>query len=185
MTDAQAASTDPESPSTADVQATRTDPRPESADPSTDGGSAPPLGAVDAAEFARMIALATDEQIAQGINGPQRKMVLDEIFYRMAEHVDPVKAKDAEAVVHWKILDRPDGGYDHYEVVLKDGRCTVTDSPEAEARVTMRVGPVDFLKLVSGKSPGPVMFMTGKLRIEGDLLFASQMTSLFRIPRPE
>jgi putative sterol carrier protein len=26
--------------------------------------------------------------------------------------------------------------------------------------------------------------MSGKLKIEGDLMFASQMTSLFRIPRP-
>ena len=51
-----------------------------------------------------------------------RKKVLDEIFRRMSEHVDPEKASNADAVLHWKILDRPDGGYDHYEVVARRRR---------------------------------------------------------------
>ena len=42
--------------------------------------------------------------------------------------------------------------------------------------------PVPFLKLVTGQESGPTMFMTGKLKIEGDLMFASRMTSFFRIP---
>ncbi len=129
------------------------------------------------------MATATDAQIAEGISGPQRKRVLDEIFRRMADHVEPAKARGQDAVVHWKILDRPDGGYDHYEVVLSDGRCTVTDSPEKEPRLTMKMAPVDFMKLVSGREAGPVMFMTGRLKIEGDLMFASQLASLFRIPK--
>jgi putative sterol carrier protein len=46
------------------------------------------------------------------------------------------------------------------------------------------IGPVHFLRLVSGNAAGPMLFMTGKLKIEGDLMFATTMTSLFRIPRP-
>jgi putative sterol carrier protein len=54
----------------------------------------------------------------------------------------------------------------------------VTEQP----RVTLTAAPVPFLKLVTGQQSGPVMFLTGKLRIEGDVMFASRMSSFFRIP---
>ena len=138
----------------------------------------------DAAQLSKLVAGATDLQLAEGMSDPEsRKATLDEIFRRMAEHVEPAKAKGNDAVIHWKILDRPDGGYDHFEVVLDDGACTVTDSPSREPRVTFRIGPVEFLRLVSGNANGPMLFMSGKLKIEGDLMFASTLTSLFRIPK--
>jgi len=140
----------------------------------------------DAGRLAEMVATASDEQLAEGMNDPEgRKATLDEIFRRMAEHVEPSKAKGNDAVVHFEILDAPDGGYDRYEVVLADGACTVTDEPAKEPRVTFKIGPVDFLRLVSGNAAGPMLFMTGKLKIEGDLMFASTMTSLFRIPKSD
>jgi putative sterol carrier protein len=43
--------------------------------------------------------------------------------------------------------------------------------------------PADFLKLVSGNASGPTMFMTGKLKLEGDVMLASRLTSMFRIPK--
>ncbi len=149
----------------------------------TDATPNPDLAAVAADEFAQMIAGATDDQIAAGINGPQRKQVLDEIFRRMADHVDGAKAKGTDAVIHWKILDHPEGGYDHYEVIVTEGVVKVSDEPAADPRVTLQLGPVDFIKLVSGREAGPIMFISGRLRIEGDLMFAAQLTSVFRIPK--
>jgi putative sterol carrier protein len=143
------------------------------------------VSAVDPADFAKLIAGASDEAIAEIVNGEQRKRVLDEIFSRMAEHVEPEKARGTDAVVHFKILDRPEelgGGYDHYEVVFGDGRCTASDQPEREPNVTLKVGPVDFLKLAASKASGPTLFMTGKLKLEGDVMLASRLTGFFRIP---
>jgi putative sterol carrier protein len=147
------------------------------------GATGEGIGEFDADQLAKLVAGATDEQIAEGMSDPEgRKATLDEIFRRMGEHVEPSKAKGHDAVVHFKILDAPGGGYDHYEVVIKDGKATVTDEPSREPRVTFSIGPVDFIRLVSGNAAGPMLFMTGKLKIEGDLVFASMMTSLFRIP---
>ena len=39
-----------------------------------------------------------------------------------------------------------------------------------------------FLNLAAGKANGPSLFMTGKLKLEGDLMLAQRMTSFFRIP---
>ena len=149
-------------------------------------GTGQSISDFDAGQLAEMVATASDEQLAEGMSDPEsRKATLDEIFRRMAEHVEPAKAKGNDAVIHFKILDAPDGGYDHYEVVLADGACTVTDEPAKEPRVTFKIGPVAFLRLVSGNAAGPMLFMTGKLKIEGDLMYASTMTSLFRIPKSD
>lgn len=142
------------------------------------------LANLDAGQLAALAAGATDEQLTEGMSDPAaRQAVLDEIFRRMAEHVDADKAKGINAVLHWRITDRPDGGVDHYEVVLNDGTCIVSEQTDGEPRVTFTVGPAAFLRLVSGAQPGPVLFMAGKLKIEGDLMFASQVATMFRIPQ--
>ena len=140
------------------------------------------MSGVDADQLAKLVGEASDEQIAQGMQSENRKQVLDEIFKRMADHVEPERARDTKAVVHFKILDRPAGGCDHYEVVLENGTCTASDSPSREARVTFKIPPVEFIRLVSGNASGPALFMTGKLKIEGDVMFAAQLTSLFKVP---
>ncbi len=140
---------------------------------------------VNPEDFAKLMVTVTDEQLAEMMSGPLRKQVLDEIFGRMAEHVDESKVGDTNTVVHFKILDRPEdqgGGYDHYEVVFEGGKCTVSDEPSRDANVTIKVGPVDFLRLASSQANGPALFMTGKLKLEGDLMLAQRITSFFRIP---
>ncbi|MGA8219824.1 MAG: SCP2 sterol-binding domain-containing protein [Solirubrobacterales bacterium] len=136
-------------------------------------------------DFARLMAEASRDQLEEIVSGAARKQVLDEIFRRMAEHVEPGKARGTNAVVHFKILDRPDhlgGGYDHYEVVFDDGTCIASDVVEREPNVTIRVAPVHFLKLAANQASGPTLFLTGKLRLEGDVMLASRLTSFFRIP---
>jgi putative sterol carrier protein len=138
---------------------------------------------VDEAQLVQIVAGATDQQLEELMASEARKDIVDDIFRRMAEHVDPDRARDVTAVVHWKIYDRPEGGYDHYEVVLEGGTCTVSESPSREAAITLKLKPADFLKLVSGNASGPTMFMTGKLKLEGDVMLASRLTSMFRIPK--
>ena len=143
------------------------------------------LAQFDPQQFAELIATASDEQLSEVIHGPLRKQVLDEIFGRMADHVEPSQVGNLEAVVHFKILDRPTehgGGYDHYEVIFAEGACRASGSPERDPKVTIKVTGVHFLKLAANKASGPVLFLTGKLKLEGDVMLASRLTSFFRIP---
>lgn len=137
---------------------------------------------VDAAAFARSIAQTTDAQLAEGMAGPLRGQILDEVFRRMTEHAKADRIGGVDAVVHWRIGGRADGGEDVYETVIRDGAVTVSEAPSATPRVTMRIGGVDFLKLVTGNQSGPGLFMTGKLKLEGDIMFAAGMASMFRVP---
>lgn len=147
---------------------------------------APNLGAMgdtDAAQLAAMVGQVPEEQLAEGMAHPEgRQMILDEIFNRMAEHAEPGQIEGVDAVVHFKITDAPEGGADVYEAVIRDGKVTVSKEPVEQPKVTITTAPVPFLKLVTGQQSGPVMFMTGKLKLDGDVMFASRMTSFFRIP---
>jgi SCP-2 sterol transfer family len=92
---------------------------------------------------------------------------------------------DLDAVFHFKILDRPADqrcGYDHYEVIFADVTCRASNSPERDPKVTIKVSGVEFLKLAANKASGPTLFLTGKLKLEGDVMLASRLTSFFRIP---
>jgi putative sterol carrier protein len=141
------------------------------------------IGDADASQLAAMVGQIPDEQPAEGMSHPEgRKMVLDQVFNRMAEHVQPEQIKDVDAVVHFAITGAPEGGADVYEAVFRGGEVKVNTEPAEQPRVTLTAAPVPFLKLVTGQQSGPAMFLTGKLKIDGDLLFASRMTSYFRIP---
>jgi putative sterol carrier protein len=138
---------------------------------------------VDPAAFVKAIADTPDEQLAAGMADEQvRTMVLDGIFSQMAEHFDSEKAAGTDVVIEWRILDKPGGGEDRYQVVVTGGACKVDKDASHAPRVTFTLKPVDFLRLVSGNAAGPTMFMTGKLKIDGDLMFAAGVQSLFRIP---
>jgi putative sterol carrier protein len=139
---------------------------------------------VDPAQFAQSVAKTSDDDLADGMRSEYRGIVLDGIFQGMVDHFEPSKAEGVEAVIHWKIGGRDDG-HDTYEVVIENGACAYSKEPKREPRITFTVDGVDFLKLVTGNASGPRMFMFGKLKIEGDLLFAARVQGLFKMPRPD
>jgi putative sterol carrier protein len=147
---------------------------------SGNGGS--DVAAVDAEEFARNISQASDEQLAEAMASEMRPTILNEIFSRMVQHFRADRAANVDAVIHWRIGGGPGGSEDHYEVVVRDGSLSFTDQPSEEPRVTFKMDGATFLRLVTGNASGPMLFMTGKLRIEGDMMFAPQVQGLFRIP---
>jgi len=139
---------------------------------------------VDANELARNMAQATDEQLGELMASPMRSQILSEIFRRMSEHLREDKARDTEAVIHWRIAGHPTNGHDEFETVISGGTCVVREHIETNPpRVAFTIDGADFLKLVTGNAAGPTLFMTGKLKIEGDLMFAATAASLFVIPK--
>ncbi|RCW47108.1 SCP-2 sterol transfer family protein [Halopolyspora algeriensis] len=148
----------------------------------TDGGGVD-LSSLGAEQFARLISRASTAQIEAVMARPElRENVLDEVFRRMGEHYKSDKARSTEAVVRWRIGTDE---HDHlrYECVLSGGTCTVGKQPEHEPRATITLGPVEFLKLASGNASAPTLFMTGKLKVAGDVGFAAGLTKLFQIPK--
>ena len=138
--------------------------------------------AVDPEEFAKNISKASNDDLKAAMSSPLRPTILNEIFSRMEEHFRADQAGNVDAVIHWRIGGGPNDSENRYEVVVRNGALSYTDEPSEEPRVTFKMDGATFLKLVTGNASGPMLFMTGKLKIEGDMMFAPQVQSLFKIP---
>jgi hypothetical protein len=115
-----------------------------------------------------------------------RYVVFAELFDRMAAHLDPAKVVGLRAVVHWAFTgapDSPDDGLDRYETRIHAGVCTTGDEPTADPRVTITISPVDFLRVVTGAVSTPMLFLSGKVRVKGDIAFAATLIGNFDLPR--
>jgi len=145
------------------------------------------FGALAAEDFSRLIKRASTGQLQAVVDRPQlQRTVLDEVFRRMSEHYEADRARGTEAVVRWRIgsiKDSSDERTARYECVLSGGTCEVREALADEPRVTITVPPVEFLKLASGNASAPTLFMTGKLKVAGDVGFATGLTKLFQIPQ--
>ncbi|MEU8089029.1 SCP2 sterol-binding domain-containing protein [Micromonospora sp. NPDC049101] len=134
-------------------------------------------------EFAQLVKSTPDDKIAQVMSGDLRDKVLGEVFGRMPALFRADRAGSTNAVIHWVITGRPDGGSDTYEVVIADGTCVVNETPQHDPKLSLTMGPVEFLKIVSGGANPVMMFMTGKLKAKGDLGLAANIANLFDIPK--
>jgi putative sterol carrier protein len=144
------------------------------------------LGKVDPTHFANLVARASKTQLDNVVTERSlRARLLDEIFNRMGSHVRPDRAKNLHAVVHWRLSGGTgDGGYDRYETVISHGTCTVNQEMCEKAKVTITIGPADFFKLITHQSTPAVLFVTGKIKVKGDLAFAAGLIGFFDLPKP-
>jgi putative sterol carrier protein len=116
------------------------------------------------------------QQQEGGVDG-----VLEKVFNGMSESFNPEKAAGQQAVVQYEI-GAPDGSHE-YAMRIADGRCEIDRGRAESPRVTLRIGLADFLRLITGAANGMQLFMTGKLKVSGDLFFAQTYQSWFDRPQ--
>lgn len=108
-----------------------------------------------------------------------RERVIDALVQHMASRFRPERAVGVEAVIHVKLWDRPGGGYDHRELVIRNGACTASDEPVEEADLTLKVRPEDLRKIVTGQAGPKRLAFSGRLRAIGDIRLGMRLTDLF------
>jgi alkyl sulfatase BDS1-like metallo-beta-lactamase superfamily hydrolase len=128
-------------------------------------------------ELAASIEGRSDDEIAKGVEAQGAEGVLRAVFDGMAQAFLPAKAGTQSAVVQYDVRV---GEKTHtFQLRVADGRCTVVSGTGAPARVTLSLGVADFLRLVTGKLNGMQAFMSGKLKLQGDMMFAQVMQGWF------
>src|SRR5262245_58274277 len=104
------------------------------------------FASVEPKQFAQLVKSTPDAKIKEVMQSDNRGKILDAVFARMPTLFRPDRAGSTNAVIHWAIADRPDGGTDTYELVIADGACTLSPTPARDPKLTVTVGPVEFLK---------------------------------------
>jgi putative sterol carrier protein len=134
--------------------------------------------------FARQVNRMPEERLDRIMRGWRRRGILRQVFFGMPRQLDRNAARDVRAVVEYRVRGRPDGGVDRYQVTIEDGRARARRGGDASPTVTLELEPAAFLQLVAGVATGPELFMRGRLQLDGDLMMATRLPSLFRIPAP-
>jgi putative sterol carrier protein len=137
----------------------------------------PDLSSISPEEFARMVAEATDDQIAQAVHAVGTEPTLNRVFEGMQNRFVPERAQGVEAEIQFVVKD--DGDEHAYVVSIQDGACAVARTLAEHPKVALTTDLISFLKMVAGKVGGPQLFMTGKLKISGDLFFATRIMGFF------
>ena len=142
------------------------------------------MSQIDASDFSSLSAAVEQRSNEELVNAIQQQDggvegVLEKVFAGMAESFSAAKAAGQQATVQYEISS-PDGTHE-YAMRIADGRCEIAKGRAESPRVTIRIGLADFLRLITGKANG--MFMTGKLKVSGDLFFAQTYQSWFDRPQ--
>jgi acyl dehydratase/putative sterol carrier protein len=115
-----------------------------------------------------------EESVSEGAEaGPS----LDEIFQGMQSAFQSDKASGVDATIQWLIKDGDEE--QPYALTIKDGQLTWEHGQAESPTVTLSTDRESFTALMTGKAQGPTLYMSGKLRIQGDLMLAQRMGSFF------
>lgn len=101
-----------------------------------------------------------------------------EIFDAMESRFRSEKAAGSAATIQYEISG-PDGGT--WNAVIKDGTCKVSEGAAAGPNLTLQMSSQDWLDMVAGKASGQMLFMSGKLKLKGDMGLAMKLPSLFQM----
>ena len=135
---------------------------------------------VDPSLFARLVKGASKQQLATVMSSSVRRPVLDAIFGRMSEFYSSKGASGNTQVVHWHIKDGSE--LDSFTTTMSGGTCSVTDGADGEYRTALTMPGTEFLKVVTNNANPVTLFMTRKLKVDGDVGFATALQKMFTIP---
>lgn len=99
----------------------------------------------------------------------------EQFFSEMPTRVDKEKVKDINATYQWKLSG--DNGGDWY-AKFNNGDIDVQKGEAESPNVTIVTGAQDWMDIVNGKQNAQMAFLTGKLKIQGDMSLAMKLQNL-------
>jgi putative sterol carrier protein len=132
---------------------------------------------LSAEDFARLVGQAEDGQIEQVIRGMGTQAVLERVFDGFRDRFKADAARGVTVDVQFVVTDQ---GEEHpFVVSIRDGTCEPRSGRVNDPKTTLTTGLVPFVRLVAGQANGVELFMTGRLKVAGDMLFAPQIMGYF------
>ena len=139
---------------------------------------------IDPSLFARLVKSTGKGQLEAVMASDVRRPVLDAIFGRMAEFYSSKGSSAKRQVVHWHVTGTSGSpsGSDDFQTVMQHGTCEVSEQLSEEPRTELTMDGVQFLKVVTNNASPVTLFMTRKLKVAGDVGFATALQKMFTIP---
>jgi putative sterol carrier protein len=99
-----------------------------------------------------------------------------EIFPVMATRLVPAKAEGISAIIQFN-LSGDNGGL--YWLKIADGKCESGQGQAENPKMTLKAAADDWHAVSTGKMNAMQAFMSGKIKIEGDMGMAMKLQTMF------
>jgi len=96
-------------------------------------------------------------------------------FDNLSENVDASKIAGMNSIFQFNL------GEEVYSVKVADGAVDVSEGATEGANIQLTMSPEDFLALTSGQLNSQQAFLTGKLKIKGDMQLALKLQNVFNL----
>ncbi|KAG7835863.1 hypothetical protein KL943_001512 [Ogataea angusta] len=94
--------------------------------------------------------------------------------------------KSLNSLVSFEINDKKTGETQYWVLDAKsDGTLKKTDKAADDAEIKIKIGDLQLRKLIDGKASAQKLFMTGKLKIKGNVMKAANVEKLLKFVGPE
>ncbi|SNQ49384.1 Alkyl sulfatase-like hydrolase [Frankia canadensis] len=141
----------------------------------------------DPARLVSGLSTMSEREISDLLGGPAGERVLDEIFRQMRDTFRPEQAGDETASVRFALTGGPGGSTRTYELRILDGTCTLVTEPApgdaapAGRALTITTDRVRFVRVLTGQVSGAKLFLTRKIKVDGDMKFGGKVMTWFGI----
>ena len=97
-------------------------------------------------------------------------------FKFMQEHFNPAAAKGLNAIFQWELSGDDPGTW---ALQFEDGECKLIEGGVEKPNVNFKLSSTDWMAITSGKLSGMNAFMSGKMKMDGDMGLAMKVQTLF------
>ena len=102
-----------------------------------------------------------------------------EIFEKMPEQFDAEAAADWEAKVQYNIEGEGGG---NWIIAVANGECNITEGTADDATATVETDAETWVGIAEGTVEPTTAFMTGKIRIQGNMADVMKSQKVFKRP---
>ena len=90
----------------------------------------------------------------------------------------PDAAEGIEATIQYHLTGE---GASDWGIHIADGACTVEKGPLENPTLTLTMDSQDYIDMIPGRLPGMSAFMSGKLQLDGDIMLATRLFTMFKM----
>lgn len=101
-----------------------------------------------------------------------------ELMSRMPQAFRPEAAQGVNTILQYNLTGEEGG---EWYVIINDGKCEVHEGIHSAPKMTLMANAQDYKDVILGKTNAMQAFMTGKLKLSGDMAQAMKLPTYFKM----